>query len=519
MGKLIFPTLISKYVLRKSSVFILLGVNQYSKQCLCSLGFLLLSSFALQANTAFHQKPLGVGTPLQVGAASLKITPPVGSVMGNSYGLSISEGVHDDLFAKALVFDVGGVKGAFLALDLISIPYGIVVQTRELIANKTEIPMENVILTATHCHAGPQMNPRFLKAIGGEAEKKSLEYLKQLPEKLLNAIQMAEASLQPAKTSIGTFHEEKVNFNRRFLMKDGSFRTNPGRLNPLIKRAMGPVDPKGSVLFFETMDDRPLAVLVNFALHPAIVGGNQFSADFPGVVSQLMEKAYGEELVTVYTNGNSGNINHIDVQNNSSLGQYEESARIGTILAAGVLKALSSLSPLDINSLQVAKMEVALPIPNIAQQKVLWAEEILDRFGKSAPPNFADVVEAWRILDLKKGNSGEEARQKYTTTVPLTKDGNAIVSEVQVMGLGDELALVGFPGDAFVELSLAIRLKSPFTNTIVCEQSGNGNLSYVPDRKAFLEGGYEVNSARFSPGGGELLVDAVQQLLIDLYYH
>jgi len=317
MGKLIFPTLISKYVLRKSSVFILLGVNQYSKQCLCSLGFLLLSSFALQANTAFHQKPLGVGTPLQVGAASLKITPPVGSVMGNSYGLSISEGVHDDLFAKALVFDVGGVKGAFLALDLISIPYGIVVQTRELIANKTEILMENVILTATHCHAGPQMNPRFLKAIGGEAEKKSLEYLKQLPEKLLNAIQMAEVSLQPAKASIGTFHEDKVNFNRRFLMKDGS----------------------------------------------------------------------------------------------------------------------------------------------------------------------------------------------------------AIVSEVQVMGLGDALVLVGFPGDAFVELSLAIRLKSPFTNTIVCEQSGNGNLSYVPDRKAFLEGGYEVNSARFSPGGGELLVDAVQQLLIDLYYH
>ncbi|MEX2568669.1 MAG: neutral/alkaline non-lysosomal ceramidase N-terminal domain-containing protein, partial [Cyclobacteriaceae bacterium] len=479
---------------------------------------LLLSSLALQAQTASFEKPLEVGEPFQAGAATMNITPPIGSVMGNSYGINISEGIHDDLFAKALVFESGGVKGAFLALDFISIPYGIVVQTRKLIAEKTDIPSENVILTATHCHAGPQMNPPFLEAVGGEAEKKSLEYIKQLPEEIVRAIQMAEASLQPAKVSIGTFHEDKINFNRRFLMKDGSFRTNPGRLNPEIKRPMGPVDPLGSVVYFETLDSSPLAILVNFALHPAVVEGNQFSADFPGVVSQLMEKVFGKEMVTVFTNGNSGNINHIDVHKKSPLDRYEESYRIGTILAADILKSLSSLRPIDVNSLQVSTMEVELPVPSIDQKEVLWAKEIMGRYGKENPPKFADVVEAWRILDLHHDKMGEEFRPQYTTTVPLTKDGRAIKSEVQVMGLGNELALVGFPGDAFVELSLAVRLKSPFTYTIVCEQSGNGTISYVPDRKAFLEGGYEVNSARFSPGGGELLVDAVQQLLIDLYY-
>ena len=493
-------------------------IIHFNKPFICSLTFLLLSSVALQGQQVSFGTTLKIGEPFQAGAASLKITPPVGSVMGNSYGISISEGVHDDLFAKALVFEAGGVKGAFLALDFISIPYGIVVQTRELIAKNTDIPAENVIMAATHCHAGPQMNPPFLKAIGGEAEKKSLEYIKQLPEEMVRAIQMAEASLQPAKVSIGTFQEDKINFNRRFIMKDGSFRTNPGRLNPEIKRAMGPVDPEGSVVFFETLDSSPLAVLVNFALHPAVVEGNQFSADFPGVVSQLMERVFGKEMVTVYTNGNSGNINHIDVHKNSLLGRYEESYRIGTILAADILKALSSLRPIDINSLQVSNMEVELPVPSIDPKEVLWAEEIFGSYGKSDPPRFADVVEAWRILDLHKDFSGEETRLQYTTTVPLTKDGRALKSEVQVMGLGNELALVGFPGDAFVELSLAIRLKSPFTYTIVSEQSGNGTISYVPDRKAFLEGGYEVNSARFSPGGGELLVEAVQELLIDLYY-
>jgi hypothetical protein len=61
-----------------------------------------------------------------------------------------------------------------------------------------------------------------------------------------------------------------------------------------------------------------------------------------------------------------------------------------------------------------------------------------------------------------------------------------------VLTLGDELALVGFPGDAFDELGLNIKLNSPFPFTIVNEQSGNGTLSYVPNRKAFPEGAYEV---------------------------
>jgi neutral ceramidase len=83
--------------------------------------------------------------------------------------------------------------------------------------------------------------------------------------------------------------------------------------------------------------------------------------------------------------------------------------------------------------------------------------------------------------------------------------------------LGDELALVGFPGDAFVELGLAIKQNSPYPYTIVNEQSGNGTLSYVPNRKAFYERGYEAESARFLPGGGEILVDAVTKILIDLF--
>jgi neutral ceramidase len=453
----------------------------------------------------------------RAGAATTKITPPVGSIMGNSYGITVSEGVHDDLYAKTLVFDKGGVRTAFIALDMISLPHELVARTRETITQRTGIQGSNIIMTATHVHAGPQMNPLFWESVGGLPKQKSEAYLKDLPAMIAGSVELAKNKLQPVKVSVGTIEENAVNFNRRFLMKDGSFKTNPGRLNDNSVRAMGPVDPELSVVLFESLDSQPVAILVNFALHVAVVGGNKFSSDFPGVVSALLAEVYGEEVVTVFTNGTSGNVNHIDVSQSSQLRSFEESARIGTILAGDVLKTLSSLDHININSLQVHTEIVELPVPAVPPAEVKWAQEVMKQYGKPKAPPFSDVVRAWRILDLVELGSG--VRYASTTTVPLAEGGGALQSEVQVIALGNELALVGFPGDAFVELGLAIKLNSPFPYTIVNEQSANGSISYVPNRKAFPEGGYEVISARFAPGGGEILVDAAIRTLIDLFPH
>ena len=57
---------------------------------------------------------------LRVGRAAVKITPPVGAPMGSSYGITISSGVHDDLFAKALVLELDGARAAMVSCELIS---------------------------------------------------------------------------------------------------------------------------------------------------------------------------------------------------------------------------------------------------------------------------------------------------------------------------------------------------------------------------------------------------------------
>ncbi|HQS04136.1 MAG TPA: hypothetical protein PLT16_00685, partial [Daejeonella sp.] len=268
------------------------------------------------------------------------------------------------------------------------------------------------------------------------------------------------------------------------------------------------------------LDKKPVAILVNFALHVAIVGGNRFSSDFPGIMSELIGKVKGEEFVTIFTNGTSGNINHVNVSNPDQLSGFDESRRIGTILAGRVLSALPALRSIPIKSLKAKIQAINLSVFRyVEQSEAEWARGVISKFGKSGGPGFADVVSAWRMLDLVKYQGGLESRHKSTTTVPLTEDGKALETEVSVIAFGDQMALVGFPGDAFVELGLGIKLNSPFPFTIVSEQSGNGTISYMPNKKAFPEGQYEVNSVRYSSGGGESLVDAALETLISIFYN
>jgi hypothetical protein len=442
--------------------------------------------------------PLVLSAELRVGRAALPITPPLGAPMGNSYGMTPAAGIHDDIFAKALVLEVDGRRAALVACDLISLRREIVAETRRLIEQSTSLRAGQVILSATHCHAGPQMHPRFLALVGGEAERLGREYAASLPRRIAEAVRLAETDLQPARVWAARVQEHGLAFNRRFLMKDGTVRMNPGRRNPDTVRPVGPTDPDVSVVYFDTPEGRPLAAHVNFALHVAVVGGNQISSDFPGVLSRLLRDAKAPDMVTVFTNGMSGNVNHVNVEARSELRGYAEAARIGTILAARVLQAYDRLEPITPASLRAETRPVELPVPSFSAAEAEKAAATFSRYGKPGGPPFLDVVHAWKVLDVA------------------ALDGRPLPTEVQVMALGDQLAWVGMPGDAFVELGLAVKRSSPYLYTIVSEQSGSGAISYVPNRKAFPEGHYEVISARFRPGGAELLADTAIRLLTEI---
>ena len=87
--------------------------------------------------------------------------------------------------------------------------------------------------------------------------------------------------------------------------------------------------------------------------------------------------------------------------------------------------------------------------------------------------------------------------------------------EVQAFRLNQETAIVTLPAEMFVELGLAIKAASPFKTTLVIELA-NDSLGYIPTKKAFAEGSYEIVNSRVEPGTGEKLVEAAIGLLKEL---
>jgi neutral ceramidase len=434
---------------------------------------------------------------LRVGRAAVDITPPAGVPMAGYYYVRLSEGVHDPLHAKALVLESGGVKAALVALDLVGVPRNIVDSAREQISKTTGVPGANVMISATHSHTGPEMGGRLL---GVQPEPKRLAdaYLSGLPARIAESVRRAEADLQPARVRVAVGHEDSVSFIRRYYMKDGSVGWNPGKRNASIGPPVGSIDPGIPIAVFETPAGKPLAISVNFACHLDTTGGVQFSADYAYTLSRLLAEIHGAGLLTLFTIGTAGNINHIDVNSPDPQSSPAEAERIGIILAGDVLKAWRHLVEIDPGPLRVSRETVSLPAAEYKSEEVEKARTIVARYAQPNADPFYDRVKAFKILEL-------DARH-----------GEPIQAEVQIIALGNQLAWVGMPGEIFVELGKALKALSPFPHTTIAALA-NGAIGYVPDRSAYPQGAYEVIASRVAPGSGERMVDSAVRQLIALH--
>jgi hypothetical protein len=270
-------------------------------------------------------------------------------------------------------------------------------------------------------------------------------------------------------------------------------RFNPGKLNPDIVGPAGPIDPDvGLLLVRRAADRQPLGSLTVFALHLDTMGGTLYSADYPYYLEQTLRQALGQGLVSLFAAGTCGDINHIDVTNRETL----KTRHIGETLAATVQAKLPQLKPIGRPLLAARSRTVLLPLRQYTPAEVAWAKEAMHKIG-TRQLTFLDQVRAYEIMNFALHGPG-----------PLS-------APVQVFRLGDDVALVGLPGEIFVELGLAIKKASPFATTLVVELSQDCP-DYVPTRKAFREGSYETVCSWIEPGGGERLVEAAVGLLAEL---
>ena len=472
------------------------------QRSLTILALVLVAQFVIPSAPAFGKGNAEDANQLQAGVAVVEITPPVPFRMSGYFNERLSTGVKDPLQAKAVVLQQGNESAALVFCDLIGVPASVTKGARQLASEATGIPAEHIAVAATHSHTGPlyfgALHEYFherAQARRGADPYNAREYAEQLAEKIAVAVVKAKSALQPVHLAAGNAHEDRLSFNRRFFMNDGSVRFNPGPLNPDIVRAAGPIDPQVGTILIKSLDgSTPLAAIVAFALHLDTVSGTEYSADYPQAVEDRLRESFGRDFTLLFGAGTCGDINHIDVTTRAR----RKAEEIGRMLGETIEQAAArgEFTPLDQPSLSVRSAQVEVPLQTYSDDELAKARENMALIGTRELP-FLEQVKACTIMDLA---------HRGTPMLPL---------EVQVIRLSASTAIVTLPGEVFVDLGLAIKAASPFKTTLVIELA-NDSPAYIPTKKAFAEGSYETVNSRVQPGSGEKMVDAAIRLLREL---
>jgi len=434
---------------------------------------------------------------LRAGAASVNITPPLGIGMRGYFTPRTAKDIHDDLYAKALVLDDGETKLAIVVCDLIGVERHYLDKAKHLILKRVGIPPSNVLISCTHTHTGPVIS--------------DMDYGEFLAQKVADSVQLANNRLREARIGFEREEEPKPLGNRRFWMKDGTVRTNPGVLNPDIVKPAGPIDPEVGVMCVEEPGGKTIALLVNYAMHYAGLSPTEkredyymISADYFGIFSKIIQRIKGENFVAILANGACADVIMFDAMKphkrvNKLFGHAE---RIAALVAAKALWAWNQMK--FHNSVRLASLMEELTIP----RRMPTDEEI-------------EMAERLMSGEIPARTMRENALKNFFG--PKIKEflqaPREVRTWVQVLAIGRLAAIVGLPGEIFVELGLKIKENSPFEYTFVVELA-NDWVGYVPTLEAFRQkGGYEttIGPNKLVPEAGEMMVDAAVRMLKSLY--
>jgi hypothetical protein len=423
---------------------------------------------------------------LMIGAAQVEITPPVGGPLsGYNERREGSTGVHDPLFAKALVARRGDESLAILSLDLVSVELSFTDRVREGIRERLGIPPERVLVAATHTHSGPAC---FLWPACPPDTPIDAGYVAGLSGKVVGVAEAAAQRMAEGRMGSGAGAVPEVGKNRDELD--------------------GPMDPQLGVLYFTDSRGAPLGAVLNYACHPTVMGPDNLliSADFPGYACRAVERGLGPGVVVLYTNGALGDVGTRLVRRSRS---FEEAERLGTIVGSEALNTIRKIeeTSADVELFGDRRRFLApprkFPALSEARQTLDEAERLYEAaVRKGGPPGPIRAAEAW------VEGAGELVRTIQERTP------RAMTAEVQVLGLGPNL-LVGLPGEPFVEIGHRIKERMGPGRTLVLG-CANDYLGYILTRQDCEKKVYEAGCNLFAPEFEKLAEDAAEDLAAGL---
>ena len=451
---------------------------------------------------------------LQAGFSRVNITPPLGVPIDGYFLSRHTEGVLDELEINALALQVEDASVVLLSVDCCLIMTDVCHSLRQHVAQTTGLPLEAVFIHTTHTHVGGQVGLCSVTAGDwSEKDKAALKgYLQLIRDRLAEAASQALADCKEAKMGWAVGNAPNISFVRRFRMKDGKVRTNPGVGNPDILYPIGEVDERVNVLRFERAEDT--LVLANFGCHPDTVGGCKVTGDWPGFTRRRVEKAL-DNVKCIFFNGFQGDVNHVNVNAkggdfNDMFNDFDDVARgygharhMGNVVAGAVLQVFDKVNYEDVDNLRFLQRTTKLPsnMPSAEELEQAYIYNDLHLAGRDCDIPFKGmelttvVAEAGRMIRLKDGPEYFE----------LNLGGIAL----------GNIAFVTIPGEPFTGIGRALKEAEDWQLVLpMCLT--NGCDGYFPMKDAYDEGGYEARSSNYRVGVAEQIIDEGLQLLKEL---
>jgi Neutral/alkaline non-lysosomal ceramidase, N-terminal len=407
-------------------------------------------------------------TELQAGVARVDLTPPLSmkAPLGG-YGARMNrpaQGVHDRIFAKALVVSDGKRKFALVTADMLGFAPAFKPALVERLAAE-DWSAEQILLLPSHSHTSIEMNainPRNVLKIPQIGIHDPALFELTL-KKFVDVIQRAEHSLQPVV--LGTASRQVPGFNRN--------RRERGGLT----------DDELTVTRIDTLAGKPLAVLVNFTAHPTFMSEKEmlFSGGWPGQLQRTIEAAVGEGVTAMYYNGAEGDQAPVG-RPDSGDSPWEKAERYG--LELGLIAA-------ETRKEAVTQRDVAFDfhLQDISLPERRWHPDFMSTGGKEYGLSEAIMGELLTKLAPSQTTSGS-------------------------VRLGD-LVIVGIPGELSAELGLRIKSETKAATGATHAVIGglaNEWISYILTAESYIKGsGYEASVSFYGPELGDRVTKAAVQ--------
>ncbi len=401
---------------------------------------------------------------LKAGVARVDFTPPLSLQASlGGYGARMSKpatGVHDRVWAKAMVASDGSRRFALVTADVLAFPPGFKSAVVKALGNDGWKD-EQIMLLPSHSHT-------------------SLDMMAIHPKNTLNIPQIGIFNRQLFDLTVANLAKVITEASRDLVsVRVGTHSVALHGWNRNRRKDNTACDSDLTITRIDTAAGKPLAVLVNWTAHPTFMDAEDmmFSGDWPGHLQRTVEALIGQNVSVLYFNGAEGD--QSPTPRPDSGGPYEKADRYGRELGIIVWREWEKIKTAPAPTFSYRLESITLP-------------------KRTHHPDFMRTGGAEYGLN-EQLIAGLLALLFPTETHSIS------------LRLGD-LLIIGVPGEMTAELGTSV--KSRVRQAIGAKHVVIGGLadewiSYVLSAEEYKKGGYEASMSFYGETLGQVVVEGV----------